>query len=205
MAENKELLLAKIISIFKRNGISGVTMDQIAAVLGITKKTLYNHFNNKQAIRNSICNHLMQESYKMVDSILEVSNDAIDELLLWYKHKVAYIKEYGKLLYQEMPTQLVSNMEHTFAEEYRNVAITYVRNNIVRGQKEAIYRSNINAFFIADFFVISSMYHTLSHLPHLEVNHIDFHFQVLMYHIHGIANAKGVVLLEQYIQNNTNI
>ena len=40
-------LLNNISTLFKKYGVKSVTMDDIASEFGISKKTLYQHFENK--------------------------------------------------------------------------------------------------------------------------------------------------------------
>ena len=48
--EIKERIIAKAREQFFRYGIKSVTMDDIARELGISKKTIYQHFEDKDAI-----------------------------------------------------------------------------------------------------------------------------------------------------------
>ncbi len=74
-AETDELKRHKILegtrNIFFREGISALTMDRIAALLGISKKTLYKYFSNKADLVEAAVEERIQEIAAEVRSIVE--------------------------------------------------------------------------------------------------------------------------------------
>ena len=60
----KKNIILKATELFMKLGFKSVTMDDIAKEMGISKKTIYTHFNNKEAIFCKIqvikdCKHLL--------------------------------------------------------------------------------------------------------------------------------------------------
>jgi AcrR family transcriptional regulator len=56
--------------LFFERGFSRVSMDQIASGLGISKKTLYQHFPSKQALLYEVVSNMMNENGKIIDLIV---------------------------------------------------------------------------------------------------------------------------------------
>lgn len=54
MSKARERILAAAMRLFLRHGFSTVTMDELAAELGMSKKTLYQHFPNKEELINQV-------------------------------------------------------------------------------------------------------------------------------------------------------
>jgi len=50
MSDDKHNILITAISLFKKYGLQGVTMNDVAQQLGISKKTLYVYFSSKEAL-----------------------------------------------------------------------------------------------------------------------------------------------------------
>ena len=75
MTKTKSLVRERIIAnaelLFFARGFSRVTMDQIAAELGISKKTLYLHFDSKHQLLYAIVSRLMAESERCIKSLTE--------------------------------------------------------------------------------------------------------------------------------------
>ncbi|NCU32922.1 MAG: TetR family transcriptional regulator, partial [Candidatus Moranbacteria bacterium] len=80
--EKMEELVPKIIKIYFTYGIKSVTMDDLASELGISKKTLYQHFSDKAMVIDSCVDFLLSkhEERLSVPSKRE-TNNAIDKML----------------------------------------------------------------------------------------------------------------------------
>ena len=48
MEEKKQFILKNVGNLYFKHGIRGVTMDDVASEFGISKKTLYQYFNDKK-------------------------------------------------------------------------------------------------------------------------------------------------------------
>jgi AcrR family transcriptional regulator len=53
---HKERILEKATDLFMRYGIRSITMDEIATQLGVSKKTLYQFFADKDAMVEAVMN-----------------------------------------------------------------------------------------------------------------------------------------------------
>ena len=69
--EIKERILQTTKEMFYKFGYSKVTMEEIAADLGISKKTLYKHFSNKEHILKEIVNGAKCEIETYVENLLD--------------------------------------------------------------------------------------------------------------------------------------
>lgn len=56
--------------LFFERGFSRVSMDQVASGLGISKKTLYQHFPGKQALLHEVVSNMMNENGKIIEGIV---------------------------------------------------------------------------------------------------------------------------------------
>lgn len=77
----KARILACSMEIFGKYGIKGLTMDNIAAEVGISKRTLYEHFSCKEELLTE-CLRLRLNSCKLFTNTTE---GLIDELFTLYK------------------------------------------------------------------------------------------------------------------------
>ena len=65
-----------------RNGIKSITMDDMAARLGISKKTIYQYYEDKNAVINAIAKHEIDMQIKEMDDTRKTSINSIDEVAL---------------------------------------------------------------------------------------------------------------------------
>jgi AcrR family transcriptional regulator len=67
----RERIIANAEVLFFARGFSGVTMDRMAAELGISKKTLYQHFASKHQLLYAVVSRMMAESEGVIKSLTE--------------------------------------------------------------------------------------------------------------------------------------
>src|SRR6056297_869503 len=70
MSKTKQRILNKVRELFFKRGFNKVTMDELALELGMSKKTLYNHFEGKSEMLTQVIQDLKSELTAGVDRIL---------------------------------------------------------------------------------------------------------------------------------------
>ena len=78
--EPKDKILKGAESLFMKYGVRSITMDDIARQLGVSKKTLYQHFADKEDIVTQVCTQNMHTTLKQFEQIKETSENAVEEL-----------------------------------------------------------------------------------------------------------------------------
>ena len=89
----KELILEKTRELFLTIGFKSVTMDQIASELGISKKTIYNFFENKTELINATTNYMFESITKGITEIKKTTDDPISEFYDIHLFLIKYLKE----------------------------------------------------------------------------------------------------------------
>jgi AcrR family transcriptional regulator len=80
----KETILQKANDMFLTLGYKSVTMDDIAAGLGISKKTIYQHFANKNELVEESALHLFEQIATGVDKIIADNHNSIDDGIAFF-------------------------------------------------------------------------------------------------------------------------
>ena len=197
-------LTDKVVSVaeglFMRLGVRSITMDEVARTLSMSKKTLYQYFENKdQLVSATMIAHIRREE-KALKRVHKSSRNAIEEI-----HGLAEIMR--KNLGQLNPSTLFDIKRfHLNAWEkflnFKNKCIQgHTADNIVRGIKEGYYRPEIDAHILARLRVEQV---PLMFKPTVFSN-ADFDFkqvqlQVLDHFIHGLLTNKGRKLYEKFSQ-----
>src|SRR5690606_36413346 len=68
--------------LFKRYGVRSISMDDIARHLAVSKKTLYQHFADKEEIVRAACAGYLERTDAEFRAISRQANNAIEELVL---------------------------------------------------------------------------------------------------------------------------
>ena len=77
---SRESLIESSKDLFLRYGIKSVSMDDIASILGISKKTIYTHVENKSELVESAISAIISEEQTIVEGIVKSADNAIDEI-----------------------------------------------------------------------------------------------------------------------------
>src|SRR5687767_12088768 len=80
--EPQEKILKSALAQFFKYGIKHVTMDDIAKELGMSKKTIYQFFKEKDDLVNQLCEIELNNQECQVDEITQMANDPIHEIML---------------------------------------------------------------------------------------------------------------------------
>ncbi|NJN33424.1 MAG: TetR/AcrR family transcriptional regulator [Saprospiraceae bacterium] len=153
MVETKENILLKAQTLFLRYGIKSVTMDDVARELNISKKTLYQFYENKADLLNSITELNEKKDRAAMTRILSESKDAIDEMFGIARYVTSEIMQIIS------PTALYDLQKYypeiwaKFEEFNARFIYEHIKNNLERGIREGLYRENISADIIAKLYV----------------------------------------------------
>lgn len=202
--ESKNKILEGAESLFMKYGFKSITMDDIARELGISKKTLYQYFEDKNDLVNQtiqahidndafVCNRIMEEGYDPIEFMFEMSKSVTKNQRKINVAVLFDLRKYFKSAWDKM-------------EKFRlEFILKNILNNISKGQELGLYRTDINALLIAKLYV-----HNVEFLMTPELYQdvsSDFHYihlESLKYHLRGICTDKGLKKLNKITENQTN-
>ncbi len=183
-------------------GFKSVTMDDIASKMGISKKTIYQHFENKNDLVEAVTMNLFETISCGIDEILTLDQNPIEELFTIKDFVLRNLKnESASPIYQLQkyyPQIHKTLMSRQFAKMDDCVIA-----NLRKGIDQGLFRDDLNLELIGRFYFAG-----MTSLKDAELfNPIQFSTKVvqetyLEYHLRGICTAKGVAVLEQLLKNN---
>ncbi len=198
--ENLEEIFNKVLELYKKYGIKSVTMDDVARELGVSKKTLYTVVKDKRELVEKVVNHEfdnVKHCYKdvyrkkginAIEQLIEV-NIFMRNQLKYYSPSFDYdLKKYYPHLY------------HKMTEKRQEEMYSSVLENMKKGKAEGIYRKGLKEEIIAKLYVTRIVHAHESEIISIE-DFIapDAYREYFEYHIRGIANEKGIKILESQI------
>lgn len=144
MEEAKQRILQKVRELFFKRGFSKVTMDELAAELGMSKKTLYIHFRNKTEMLETVVENLKQELANGVDQILiseeRTFHEKMADILSFIGHTLGNMRpEFLVDLKKILPE--INNELHAYKKE---AAFSRFSNLLDEGIKKGYVREDIN-------------------------------------------------------------
>ena len=200
----KEKIIQKAAEMFITLGFKSVTMDDIANEMGISKKTIYSHFNNKTHLVKDAVLTVFHSITCGIDHIRSLEKNPIEELYEIKKFAMMQLKDekaspqYQLQKYYPEIYAMVKNMK------FENMNECTIE-NLERGVKDGYYRKNINIHFISRlYFLALSEMNNEDLFPPQNFPKIMVMEDYLEYHLRGIVTDKGQKILNQFINTKTN-
>jgi hypothetical protein len=190
-------ILEQVRRLYHRYGIKSVTMDDVAKHLCISKKTLYQYFNDKEDLVSSI---ILMDHNKSNKFFLEIKNkglNAIEELFEVYRMINSMFRDYNSSMEYDIH-KYYPDLFSKVKEIRRKKMYDTMYNNMNKGKKEGLYRKELNSKIIARLhvFKIENMFDneifTMEELSSVKVFN-----EVFVYHMQGIMNEKGRSFFEK--------
>lgn len=190
--------------LFMRYGFKAITMDEIAAHLGISKKTIYHFFSDKKELVNLIVDNQLTI---LMDDLLLIQNsfDPVNEVL----HHLESVET----LLNSISPHFLFEMERYYPEAYKNFLnykqeflLKAIKDNLEKGIQEGYYREQINVDILAHyrleaiFMAFEQKIFPVSKFHLYKVmEEIAFNF------LYGIVTEKGKILIEDFIAKQENM
>lgn len=206
--EPLEKILNSSIELFSQYGFKTITMDDIARRAGISKKTLYQHFANKQEVVNESVTWYKHNTTQNCAAVLSEAENALEAMVR--------ILAFFDGLYKRINPMAMFEMQRFFPEAYQKFRdllierdVVMIRDNILQGIKEGYYRENVNADLLGRYRIETSL---MVLQPTLLVNdRTDLMSSIALeigeHFMYGIMTQKGidqyVKYKEQYIKQAT--
>jgi len=196
--ENKERILVKAEELFMQYGIRSVSMDDIANNLGMSKKTLYQYFTDKDELVDAVVDGHIKE---IQQDCLGCKTDAGNAI-----HEIFNMMERIMEEFNNMNPMLLYDLEKFHFKAYRRFRehkdkflAQVIRENIEWGIKDELYRPDINVDVMCRFRLESMMIpFNVGLFPPGKYNLAVTSEIVLVHFVYGIATIKGHKLIQKY-------
>jgi hypothetical protein len=185
-------------------GFKSVTMDDIASEMGISKKTIYNHFSNKDSLVKATTLHLFETISCGIDEIISAGKNPIEELFI--------IKNFVMRNLKDENTSPIYQLQKYYPKVHKSLMIKQfnkmghcIIENLNKGIELGLFRKKINKDLIARFYFAG-----MSSIKDVELFNPEI-FKTkkvqscyLEYHLRGICTPNGIKELEQIMKQKNN-
>jgi AcrR family transcriptional regulator len=187
----KEEILKKTFDLVMKYGIKSVSMDDISQSIGISKKTIYQYFENKRALISEVIDDHIQKDEKDILAIVAKSQNAINEIIEIARHMLSFLKVMSPSMIYDTKKYYPKQWEKVEREHFGFIR-KIIKSNIERGQKEGLYNEDINAEIISRIYVKQSLaIADETTFPSNEYNRGELYKTLITYHIRGLMTEKG--------------
>ena len=191
---------------FMKIGFKTTTMDDICNELGISKKTLYSHYNNKTELVEDCVSYFFNMIRSTVDSVIKKRYNPILEF--FYVQECLTKEErlpQNTAAYHQL-RKYYPEIYKKFIKRHFDIFKINMTKNIERGIEQGYFRENINKDFVMRLcFLIFTEIDDHNYLMKNLYSQNQIEFYSLEYHIRAIATQKGVTCLEDHVKEKIKI
>ena len=195
----KQKILEVAIEQFSSYGVRIVTMEDIARLAGISKKTIYQEFKDKKELVKVAFSTVLEQDCQSLQSFLDTGDGVIEHLVYTSKMVRERMGKMNPLVIMEIQRYFPDTWE--LFERYRAEVIeTDLVNVLERGKELGYFRPEINSPILAKMRVdqISAGF-DLVNFRNSEFNLMELQVSVLDHFLHGIFTEKG---RQSYLQKH---
>lgn len=198
--EPKERIMKGAMELFFQYGIKSVTMDDIAKHLGMSKKTIYQFFTDKDEIVLTLSKRTQDEHCQHFEAIASSAKDAIDEILQTMKYMVGMFTRMNANIFYDLQKYHPKSWDQ-FREFKENVMMELVVTNIEKGRKQGLYRPDVDPAVVAKLRMEEvEMGMNPRIFPPDKFNLTQVEVALLDHWLHGICTIRGHKLINKYRQ-----
>lgn len=196
--EPQEKILKTSLALFFKYGIKHVTMDDIAKELGMSKKTIYQFYKEKDELVNQLCEIEMLEKESEFDSFSKDAKDPIHEIILISEHMRKMMQNINPTFFMDLQKFYPTAFKR-FQFFKENCAYQNVLSNIIKGIELGIYRDEVDPEFAARYRLAQIDMLTFGNaFSYEKISFVKTNELIMEMFVYGLCTNKGHKLLSQY-------
>lgn len=194
--ENKKRIAEKALELFIMYGIRSVSMDVIATSLGMSKKTIYNYYTDKDGLVLDVVQRVLNKNCQDNMADEHAAKNAVQESFMAI--------ERTSELFSSMNPVVMFDLEKYHPRAYK-VFVNYkqdflynaLKKNIEDGIKDGLYRADLNVELIVRFRLQTVL---LAFIPemHADTGLAKTNEELFYLFLYGLSTPKGYQFINKY-------
>ncbi len=197
----KDRILSKAQQLFAEHGIRAVTMDDLANHLGISKRTIYVHFKNKNELLVNCIKAKMVAQKTQDDQIINDTPNCLVALIKFVEHNIATVKSQNPDYYHDLEKYYPGIWESKI-QDYSSYQFNRIVLLLNKGIDNKVFRKNIDVEVVATN--IQNIFISVCSpviYPKKKFCLNSVFANTLVNYIGGIVSVKGLEYLKSYRNN----
>lgn len=197
--DTKDRIIEEAANMFRTYGIRAVTMDMLATQMGMSKRTIYEVFKDKDELLQGVMMWMIMKQSELINHCLESSGNVIEAVFMMMDIMMDHYRKMSpafKLDMKRYHNDIKRKMEMDNAFPYENS-----RAILIQGVKEGIFRSDLD---------IELTDRCLKGMTKINENEETGNFDdeqmirnFFVNYLRGISTRKGLDLIDHYARNNS--
>jgi Transcriptional regulator len=190
----KERIILTSLKEFRHSGIKSITMDDIAALLKISKRTLYEIFQDKETLLKECILYHQRYVQKALTQLISESSNVLEVILKCYQGSVEMYNRVDTRFFEDIKKYpKVHEMIRMNREKDNKIVIEFMR----KGVEQGLFRKDIR-FEIVHFLLREQM-ELLSAKALTEFTFLEVYESIVFTSLRGISTEKGIHELDEFL------
>lgn len=194
-SELRERIVQTAVESFSTHGIKSITMDDIAASLGISKRTLYEIFSDKESLLEECILNEQQNTDALIKNILDTFSNVLEVILRCYQWTIEKFHATNRKFFEDIKKypkayELVKRNHNRSSEDTVNF--------FKEGVKQDLFRSDVN-FAIVNLLVRGQIDLLMNSNICDEYSFLEVYESIMFTFLRGISTEKGARELDNFI------
>ena len=181
-----------------QTGVKHVTMDDLATQLGISKKTIYQYFKDKDALVSSVVEFELANHALICNQSMKLADNAVHEIFLL----MTVIQE----MFNKMNPLALFEIEKYYPLAFEKIKnhkddfiFSMISTNLEKGIAEGLYRKDVDVTILSRYRLETSLIPFNIHVFHpSKFDMLKVNLQIIEHFVYGVATLDGHKLMDNY-------
>ena len=200
----QDRILNKARELMFQTGVKHVTMDDLATQLGISKKTIYQYFKDKDALVSSVVENDLAKHALICNQSMQIADNAVHEIFLL----MTVLQE----LFSSMNPLTLFEIEKYYPLAFDKIKkhkddfiFSMISANLEKGIEEGLYRKDVDVTILSRYRLETSLIPFNIHVFHpSKFDMLKVNLQIIEHFVYGVATLEGHKLMDDYKLNKLN-
>lgn len=198
--EPRTRIIEETASLFLKQGVRGITMSEIARSMGISKRTLYEHFANKEQLLAACMDFWHEESCRMYEKVKASDANPMEVIHQQFRQAVIALAQIHPSLMSDIRKYHPVVWKKQYKQMHENrLAFTIAFIEMVKMQ--GFFRLEQNSEITTRLlFAQVDLLHDTELFPPTRFSKADIFREIIFGFIRGISTEKGLKEMERIFE-----
>ncbi|MBP1615957.1 MAG: putative TetR transcriptional regulator [Bacteroidetes bacterium] len=194
-ADLRKRIVRTSMEAFATRGVKSVTMDDVAMMLGISKRTLYEVFEDKETLLIECLSDHHDQMVVFMREVLETSTNVLEVILKGYKKTIEDYRGTNIRFLQEIKKYpKVYELVRNHRKRDHDAAVAFFK----KGVEQGLFRTDVN-FSIVHLLVHEQLDLLMTNELFTQYSFMEVYESITFTFLRGVSTAKGATILEDFL------
>lgn len=184
---------------FFQYGIRNVTMDGIAAALGMSKRTVYETFKDKNELVHTCLDVLKKKRKERNERIIFSSQNVVETIFSFMQEGIKAMNCINPVFFRDLEKLYPKTWDNLRMKNEKE-ALSFSQELLQKGISQGLFRPDIHVLIVAKlFYQQMNLLADEKIFPRDECNYSDVFQSLTINYMRGISTRKGIELIDSML------